>query len=60
MSMDSAEAFLNILLFACEALIACADQIDIIDRETGDGDCGTSLKKGAEVIKQAIEAIFYF
>ena len=55
MSQSSAEAFGTIILFACEALIACADQIDIIDQNGGDGDCGTSLAAGARAIKKAVQ-----
>lgn len=36
--------------FACDAIISCARQINIMDCETGDGDTGSALQKGAEAI----------
>ncbi|XP_011880660.1 PREDICTED: putative 3,4-dihydroxy-2-butanone kinase isoform X2 [Vollenhovia emeryi] len=48
-------AFLTVLTFACEALIACARQLDIMDEECGDGDYGTVLARSAGAIKLAIK-----
>ena len=36
--------------FACDAIISCARQINIMDCETGDGDTGSALQKGAEAV----------
>ncbi|XP_023022759.1 PTS-dependent dihydroxyacetone kinase 1, dihydroxyacetone-binding subunit DhaK [Leptinotarsa decemlineata] len=36
--------------FACEALISCEKQLDLIDSEKGDGDTGTRLKQACEVL----------
>ncbi|KAK9798144.1 hypothetical protein WJX73_008523 [Symbiochloris irregularis] len=33
---------------ACEALIAAAEDLDSLDEKAGDGDCGTTLRRGAE------------
>ncbi|KAI4498142.1 hypothetical protein M0802_006628 [Mischocyttarus mexicanus] len=51
----SGQALLIIITFACEALIVCAEQLDIMDKVIGDGDCGTSLARGANAIKTAIK-----
>lgn len=50
-------AFLVVLTFACEALIACVRQLDIMDEECGDGNYGTTLAHSASVIKEAIKVI---
>lgn len=48
--------FLVILTFACEALIACVRQLNIMDEECGnDGNYGTTLAHTAGVIKVAIK-----
>ena len=33
---------------ACVALTAHADELNALDRHGGDGDCGSTLKRGAE------------
>ena len=33
--------------FACEALISCERQLNQLDTGSGDGDCGSTLKRGA-------------
>lgn len=50
-------AFLIVLTFACEALIACARQLDIMDEECGDGNYGTILAHSANTIKLAIKVV---
>lgn len=60
MNGRSGQAFLTILSFACEAVIACTDQLDIMDEEFGDGDCGTTLADGAKAIKTAIKVAIQF
>jgi dihydroxyacetone kinase len=42
--------------FATEALTACEFQLNQFDAEAGDGDTGTTLKKGAEAIKHAAKS----
>ena len=32
----------------CEALIAAEDTLNDLDKSGGDGDCGTTMKRGAE------------
>ncbi|KAL2736072.1 triokinase/FMN cyclase-like [Vespula maculifrons] len=49
------QVLLIIISFACEALIACTEQLNIMDEECGDGDCGTTLARGATAIKTAIK-----
>ncbi|XP_012283909.1 triokinase/FMN cyclase isoform X2 [Orussus abietinus] len=56
MAERTGQVFLMILTFACEALIACAEQLNIMDEDSGDGDCGTTLRKGADALKSAIKA----
>lgn len=36
--------------FACDALISCERQLNVIDSERGDGDTGTRIRRGAEAI----------
>ncbi|XP_072757656.1 folliculin [Anoplolepis gracilipes] len=52
---QSGPKFLVILTFACEALIACVRQLNIMDEECGDGNYGTTLAHSANVIKVAIK-----
>ncbi|KAG5894479.1 hypothetical protein JTB14_032507 [Gonioctena quinquepunctata] len=53
------DALANILLyatqFACEALISCEKQLNIIDTERGDGDTGTRLKNASEMLLKRIK-----
>lgn len=44
----------QIASFATEALVSCEKQLDAMDLETGDGDTGKQLKKGAEALKTAL------
>ncbi|KAJ8978993.1 hypothetical protein NQ317_015709 [Molorchus minor] len=49
----------NVLLlctqFACDALISCEKQLNIIDSEKGDGDTGTRLRNVCEVLLKRIK-----
>lgn len=47
--------FLIILTFACEALIACVRQLNVMDEECGNGNYGTRLAHTAGAIKIAIK-----
>ncbi|XP_069701381.1 triokinase/FMN cyclase isoform X1 [Periplaneta americana] len=49
----SAVSLLQVLNFATDALSACEFQLNQFDAEAGDGDTGTTLKRGAEAIKRA-------
>lgn len=49
-------AFLTVLTFACESLMACARQLDIMDEERG-GNYGTILARSANAIKLAIKVV---
>lgn len=44
------------LRFACEAISQCSKQLDELDRHGGDGDTGTTLKRGADVILKALDS----
>ncbi|KAK6619365.1 hypothetical protein RUM44_003747 [Polyplax serrata] len=44
----------QITTFAVDALISCEKQLNIIDSEAGDGDCGTNFRLGAEALKKAL------
>ena len=33
--------------FACEALISCEAMLNTMDSGSGDGDCGSTLRRGA-------------
>lgn len=57
MQPQNSSAFLIVLTFACEALIACARQLDIMDGECGDGNYGTILAQSANAIKLAIKVM---
>lgn len=57
MHPQSGPAFLVVLTFACEALIACVRQLNIMDEECDDGNYGTTLAHSASVIKVAIKVI---
>ncbi|XP_070150656.1 probable dihydroxyacetone kinase isoform X2 [Polyergus mexicanus] len=55
MQLQSSPGFLVILTFACNALIACVRQLNIMDEECGAGNYGTTLAHTASVIKIAIK-----
>jgi len=57
MQSQNGPAFLTVLTFACEALIACAKQLDIMDEEHNDGNYGTVLAHSANAIKLAIKVV---
>ena len=49
------EATLKAVTFACEAIISCEDQLNTMDSGSGDSDCGSTLKRGAEAILNAVK-----
>ena len=49
------EALSKAVTFACEALISCEDQLNTMDSGSGDSDCGSTLKRGAEAILNAVK-----
>ncbi|XP_017892386.1 probable dihydroxyacetone kinase [Ceratina calcarata] len=52
---NTGEAFLKVISTGCEALIACARQLNIMDKEHGNGDYGTRLAHAAEAVQDAIQ-----
>lgn len=48
-------AFLVALTYACQALTACARQLDVMDEERGDGNYGSALARCADAVRAAIE-----
>ncbi|KAK2162652.1 hypothetical protein LSH36_94g01041 [Paralvinella palmiformis] len=40
--------------YAAEAVGNCEKQLNTLDRRSGDGDCGTTLKRGADAIAKAL------
>ena len=42
--------------FACEAVMSCEDQLNIMDSGSGDSDCGSTLKRGAEELLRVIKS----
>ncbi|XP_076379857.1 triokinase/FMN cyclase isoform X2 [Megalopta genalis] len=55
MCHETSKKFISIILTACEAIIACMNQLNILDQEYGKGDYGTNLANGALAIKDAIQ-----
>merc|ERR1712223_115360 len=49
------EALSKAVTFACEALISCEDQLNTMDSGSGDSDCESTLKRGAEAILGAVK-----
>ena len=49
------EALLKAVTFACEAIMSCEDQLNTMDSGSGDSDCGSTLKRGAEAILNAVK-----
>lgn len=43
---------------ACEAIIACTNQLNKMDQQFGNGDCGTNLARGANAIQHAIQVLY--
>ena len=42
--------------FACEALISCENMLNTMDSGSGDSDCGSTLRRGAEKLLDAIKS----
>ena len=42
--------------FACEALISCENQLNTMDSGSGDSDCGSTLRRGAEKLLEVTKA----
>jgi len=49
--------FLTSLTFACKAVIACAGQLNIMEKERGDGNYGDVLAHSANAIILAIKVV---
>nr|XP_012137740.1 PREDICTED: dihydroxyacetone kinase 2-like isoform X3 [Megachile rotundata] len=54
-SYKTSQVFLSIISMACEAIIACTKQLNKMDEQFGNGNCGTSLARGANAVQQAIQ-----
>lgn len=54
---DKINDVLIIVSFACEALIACAGQLNTFDEDSG--DYGTTIERGAQAIKNTIQVKNY-
>lgn len=57
MQIQNDSVFLIALSFACEALIACTKQLNIMDEESGDGNYGSTLAQSANAIKTEIKVV---
>ncbi|XP_078049198.1 putative dihydroxyacetone kinase isoform X2 [Augochlora pura] len=55
MCNETGKKFMSIILTACEAVIACTNQLNRLDRKYGKGDYGTNFANGALAIKDAIQ-----
>lgn len=55
--IQSTSVFLAALSFACEALISCTKQLNIIDEENGDGNYGSTLAQSANAIKIEMKVV---
>ncbi|XP_076657977.1 triokinase/FMN cyclase-like isoform X2 [Halictus rubicundus] len=55
MCHETGKKFMSIILTACEAVIACTNQLNKLDQEYGKGDYGTNLTNGAQALKEAIQ-----
>lgn len=51
----SREALLKAVTFACEAVMSCEDQLNTMDSGSGDSDCGSTLKRGAEAVLNTVK-----
>lgn len=52
------QIFLTGILTACEAIVACRRQLDIMDEYHRDGHYGVKFACAASVIQNAIKVIF--
>ncbi|XP_031826521.1 folliculin [Nomia melanderi] len=55
MRHESGKKLLSIISTACEATVACTNQLNKLDQECGKGDYGTNLAYGAQAINNAIQ-----
>ncbi len=49
------ETMIKAVTFACEAVMSCEDQLNTMDSGSGDSDCGSTLKRGAEAVLIAVQ-----
>lgn len=52
---NSREAFLKAISIGCQAVVACARQLNIMDEEHGKGDYGTRLARAAKAVQDAVQ-----
>lgn len=57
LSKNGCDLFLHALQTACQAIISSEGQLNKLDKEAGDGDCGSTLKRGAEEILSNIKEL---
>ncbi|XP_038056743.1 triokinase/FMN cyclase-like [Patiria miniata] len=50
---EISKRLVSVISAICETLIAAEDRLNDLDRSGGDGDCGTTMKRGAEAILRA-------
>jgi hypothetical protein len=53
---DSADSLVSLVSSCCDALALMTSELNSLDRVTGDGDCGSTHKKGAQAVKQGLAA----
>ncbi|KAL4238556.1 hypothetical protein ACF0H5_003263 [Mactra antiquata] len=53
-SKDDGYKIYDILLAVCNKLVSCKQQLDTLDSESGDGDCGSTMARGANCIKEKL------
>lgn len=55
LNQKQANTLLLVLQFACDALISCETQMNLIDCVSGDGDTGTRIRCGIQAIYKEID-----
>ncbi|XP_071787139.1 triokinase/FMN cyclase-like isoform X1 [Asterias amurensis] len=53
----SSTRLLKVVVSICESLIASEDRLNELDRSGGDGDCGSTMKRGAEAILSSRDSL---
>ncbi|XP_078671711.1 triokinase/FMN cyclase-like isoform X1 [Branchiostoma floridae x Branchiostoma belcheri] len=53
---ETAQQIFCVVSAVCNSLVAAEEQLNDLDRACGDGDCGSTLAKGAKAILSALES----
>ncbi|XP_060584088.1 triokinase/FMN cyclase-like isoform X2 [Ruditapes philippinarum] len=53
-SKDEGDRIYDMILKACERLEAAKEMLDGLDSESGDGDCGSTMSRGAQCIREKL------